>query len=368
MEITLVKRTIREIAENYNDNGEGGVYAYDNRLVVRPPYQREFVYNDAQRKAVIDTILKGFPLNVMYWSKNADLSLEILDGQQRTISFCQFINGDFAIPYGEGDDNMMYFKSLPTDVQERILDYELYIYVCKGDASEKLNWFRTINIAGAKLTEQELRNATYTGSWLASAKLIFSKTNCPANNLADGLLKKNTIRQELLETALKWISDNEISEYMSKHQFDEDASELWGYFQNVIEWVNNTFKCKYKEMCNIEWGELYNAYKDMELNPDEITAKVRALMADEDVQNKKGIFYYVLDGEEKNLNLRQFRESEKRSAYEKQGGICPICGEHYEYEEMEGDHIVPWSKGGKTDIGNLQMLCKKCNHEKSNRY
>lgn len=368
MKITLVKRTIREIAENYNDNGEGGVYAYDNRLVVRPPYQREFVYNDAQRKAVIGTILKGFPLNVMYWSKNADLSLEILDGQQRTISFCQFINGDFAIPYGEGDDNMTYFRSLPEDVKERILDYELYIYVCKGDASEKLNWFRTINIAGAKLTEQELRNAIYTGSWLASAKLIFSKTNCPANNLADGLLKKNTIRQELLETALKWISGNEISEYMSKHQFDEDASELWEYFQNVIEWVHNTFKCKYKEMYNIEWGELYNSYKDMELNPDEITAKVKTLMADEDVQNKKGIFYYVLDGEEKNLNLRQFRESEKRSVYEKQGGICPICGEHYEYEEMEGDHIVPWSRGGKTDIGNLQMLCKKCNHEKSNRY
>lgn len=339
MEITLVKRTIREIAENYNDNGEGGVFAYDNKLVVRPPYQREFVYNDAQRKAVIDTILKGFPLNVMYWSKNADLSLEILDGQQRTISFCQFINGDFAIPYGESDDNMTYFKSLPTDVQERILNYELYIYICKGNASEKLNWFRTINIAGAKLTEQELRNATYTGSWLASAKLIFSKTNCPANNLADGLLKKNTIRQELLE-----------------------------YFQNVIEWVRNMFKCKYKEMCNIEWGELYNSYKDIELNPDEITAKVKTLMADEDVQNKKGIFYYVLDGEEKNLNLRQFRESEKRSIYEKQGGICPICGEHYDYEEMEGDHIVPWSKGGKTDIGNLQMLCKKCNHEKSNRY
>lgn len=368
MEITLIKRTIREIAENYNDNGEGGVYAYDNRLVVRPPYQREFVYNDAQRKAVIDTILKGFPLNVMYWSKNADLSLEILDGQQRTISFCQFINGDFAIPYGESDDNMTYFKSLPEDVKERILDYELYIYVCKGNASEKLNWFRTINIAGAKLTEQELRNATYTGSWLASAKLIFSKTNCPANNLADGLLKKNPIRQELLETALKWISGNEICEYMSKHQFDEDASELWEYFQNVIEWVHNTFKCKYKEMCNIEWGELYNSYKDMELKPDELTAKVKTLMADEDVQNKKGIFYYVLDGEEKNLNLRQFRESEKRSVYEKQGGICPICGEHYEYEEMEGDHIVPWSKGGKTDISNLQMLCKKCNHEKSNRY
>ena len=167
---------------------------------------------------------------------------------------------------------------------------------------------------------------------------------------------------------MKWISPDGICKYMSEHQFDEDASELWNYFQNVIKWVHNTFKCKYKEMCNIEWGELYNSYKDMELNPDEITAKVKTLMADEDVQNKQSIFKYVLDGKEKYLNLRQFRESEKRSIYEKQGGICPICGEHYEYEEMEGDHIVPWSKGGKTDISNLQMLCKKCNHEKSNRY
>lgn len=368
MEITLVKRTIREIVENYNDNGEGGVFAYDNKLVVRPPYQREFVYNDIQRKAVIDTILKGFPLNVMYWSKNPDLTLEILDGQQRTISFCQFITGEFAIPYGDDKDNMTYFTSLPSDVQERILDYELYIYICKGDASEKLNWFRTINIAGAKLTEQELRNATYTGSWLADAKLIFSKTNCPANNLADGLLKKATIRQELLETTLKWISENEISEYMSKHQFDKDASELWDYFKNVIEWVHNTFKCKYKEMCNLEWGELYNTYKDAKLDSDAITAKVKELMADEEVQSKKGIFYYVLDGNEKNLNLRQFRDNEKRTIYERQGGICPICGEHFEIEQMEGDHIIPWSKGGKTEIDNLQMLCKKCNHEKSNRY
>ena len=174
MEITLVKRTIREIAENYNDNGEGGVYAYDNRLVVRPPYQREFVYNEKQRNAVIDTILKGFPLNVMYWSKNGDSTFEILDGQQRTISFCQYINREFTIPYGEGDDNMTFFDSLPEDIQEKILNYELYIYICEGKPSEKLNWFRTINIAGAKLTEQELRNATYTGSWLASAKLIWS--------------------------------------------------------------------------------------------------------------------------------------------------------------------------------------------------
>ena len=361
MDIKLHEIKVRDLVKGYKDSGDEGVVAYDGKLDVRPPYQREFIYKDKQRNAVIDTITKGFHLNVMYWVSCGDGRFEVMDGQQRTISIAQYFDNEFSF-------NMRYFHNLEDDEQERFLDYTLMVYFCEGDDSEKLDWFRTINIAGAKLTEQELRNATYTGSWLASAKLIFSKTNCPANNLADGLLKKNTIRQELLETVLKWISGNEICEYMSKHQFDKDASELWEYFQNVIEWVHNTFKCKYKEMCNIEWGELYNSYKDMELNPDEITAKVRALMADEDVQNKKGIFYYVLDGEEKNLNLRQFRESEKRSVYEKQGGICPICGEHYEYEEMEGDHIVPWSKGGKTDIGNLQMLCKKCNHEKSNRY
>lgn len=368
MEITEIKRTIREIAENYNDNGEGGVFAYDNKLVVRPPYQREFVYVEKQRNAVIDTILKGFPLNVMYWSKNSDGTLEILDGQQRTISFCQFIIGEYSIPFGDDNDNY-YFNSLPKDVQEKILNYELHIYICKGDASEKLNWFRTINIAGAKLTEQELRNATYTGSWLVDAKTRFSKTNCVASKVSEGLLKKATIRQELLETALKWISEGEISEYMSRHQFDDDANELWEYFNNVIDWVHNTFKnCKYKEMCNIEWGNLYNSYKDEKLDTDAIAEKVKKLMADEDVQSKKGIFYYVLDGNEKNLNLRQFRDCEKRTIYEKQGGICPICGKHYEFNEMDADHIVPWSKGGKTTIDNLQMLCKKCNHEKSNKY
>lgn len=369
MEIRLENHTIREIVKNYKDNGEGGVFAYDNRLVVRPAYQREFVYNDEQRKAVIDTIIKGFPLNVMYWSCNADGSMEILDGQQRTISFCQFLNGDFAIPFGDSKEDM-YFDSLPKDVQERILSYKLYIYVCEGTTSEKLSWFRTINIAGAKLTEQELRNATFVGSWLADAKLKFSKMNCPAANCSDGLLKKNTIRQELLETALEWISGNEISKYMSKHQFDENANELWQYFTNVIDWVHGIFKFKkpYKEMCNIEWGELYNAYKDMEINSDEVTAEVARLMGDEEIQSKKGIFYYVFDHNEKNLNLRTFRDNEKRTIYEKQGGICPICGKPFEFEEMEGDHIVPWSQGGKTTIDNLQMLCRKCNHEKSNRY
>lgn len=361
MKIELKEITVRDIADGYSDKSEEGVFAYNGKLSIRPPYQREFVYGDKQRVAVIDTIIKGFPLNVMYWAKNGENNFEVLDGQQRTISVCQFLTGVFTY-------NDMYFHSLPIDIQEKILDYKLFIYVCEGEESEKLQWFKTINIAGEKLTEQELRNAVYTGEWLSDAKKHFSKSTCPAKQLADGYVNKNPIRQELLETILKWISINEIDEYMSKHQHDSSCNELWLYFNNMMGWIKATFRDYYKEMKNVEWGFLFNAYhKRNDLNPTEISEKIKTLMADEEVQNKKGIFYYVLDENEKNLNLRTFRDSEKRTIYEKQQGICPICGKHFEYNEMEADHIVAWSKGGKSTIDNLQMLCKKCNIMKSNK-
>lgn len=368
MTIEKKEYTIREIVRNYKDNGEGGVYAFDNRLIIRPAYQREFVYNEVQRAMVIDSVMEGFPLNLMYWARNNDGTFELMDGQQRTLSICQYINGDFAVKYN-GDD--CYWGSLPGEVQQRILDYELDVRVCEGTAEEKLAWFRRINIAGEKLSDQELRNAAYTGTWLADAKEKFSKTNCVAKNLSEGLIKKNTIRQELLELALDWISEGHISEYMSRHQHDEDASELWEYFKAVIEWVKATFvnwERYKKEMVNLPWGEWYNKHKDDDLSPIEIDKVVTALMGDEEVESKRGIFKYVLERNEKSLSLRQFRDSEKRTVYERQEGVCPICGKHYEYEQMEGDHIKPWSQGGKTTIENLQMLCRKCNHEKSNRY
>lgn len=364
MDIVQRQITIGELTDGYADKGEDGVFAYGGKLSVRPPYQREFVYKDRERNAVIDTVLKGFPLNVMYWSRDSEGGLEVLDGQQRTISICSYVHGDYSIPF-RGEDT--YFSSLPSDVRDRILQYRLFIYECTGDESEKLEWFRTINIAGEKLTEQELRNAAFTGPWLADAKRHFSKNGCPAFRISENYVNKSPIRQELLETAIDWISDGNVSEYMSKHQHDSTCSELWLHFKAVIAWVENTFRSlKYREMRSVDWGRLYcRFHNDPSIDPETVTSRTVGLMADDEIQKKSGIFEYVLSGDEKCLNLRTFRPHEKRTAYERQGGICPICGEHFGFDEMEGDHIVPWSKGGKTEPSNLQMLCRKCNREKS---
>lgn len=361
MEIQLKEITVGEITNGFSDNNEEGIVGYGGKLNIRPQYQREFVYKPAQRDAVIRTINKNFPLNVMYWAKNGEDSYEILDGQQRTVSFCQYVNGLFSL-------DGMYFHNLSEERQQAILNYKLFIYICEGTADEKLGWFETINIAGEKLTDQELRNAVYVGPWLSDAKHYFSKTCCIASKVADGYISKSTIRQELLEQVLRWISYDHIVDYMATHQFDNNCNELWQYFNAVITWAKSTFRDYYKEMKGIEWGNLYNKYKDADINPSEISKKVKELMTDDEVQNKKGIFEFVLSGEYKLLNLRTFRESEKRSVYEKQNGICPICGNHFEYSEAEADHIIPWSKGGKTNISNLQVLCKKCNREKSDKY
>jgi hypothetical protein len=365
MKIELKNFTIGQIVEGFQDNEENGVVGLNGNLNIRPAYQREFVYDTKQQVAVIDTILKGFPLNVMYWSKNEDGTYEVLDGQQRTLSFCKYVAGAFS-------RNNLAFHNLTDDIQNKFKNYQLHIYVCEGTTSEKLDWFKIINIAGEKLTEQELRNAVYTGTWLSDAKRYFSKSNCTAAKISDGLCAKSPIRQELLETAIKWISGGKINEYMSAHQHDTSATELWLYFQNVMSWVKTLFridgKVKYKEMKGVDWGILYNQYHEQVFDSQAICDEVAALMKDEEVENKKGIFTYVFDRQTKHLNLRAFRENEKRTKYEQQEGICPICGEHFEYEEMEGDHITAWVDGGKTTMENLQMLCKKCNHQKSNRY
>lgn len=363
MNIDLTRIKVRDLANGYKDNAEEGVVGYDGKLDIRPPYQREFIYKDKQRDAVIDTILKGFPLNVMYWAKNEN-GFEVLDGQQRTISVCQYVNGDYSI-------DEKYFHSLPTDVQDKILDYELFIYVCDGTDSEKLAWFETINIAGEKLNKQELRNAVYCGAWLSSAKRFFSKTSCVAYKLGEKFVNGSPIRQDYLETALSWIVNfkgTTIERYMSEHQNDADCTELKMYFQNVITWVQTIFpnhKKWSKVVKNVDWGILYNKYHETSFTPSDLESEVSRLMKDDDVTNKKGIFEYVLGGNERCLNIRAFTESQKMFAYEKQEGVCPLCGEHFKFEEMEGDHITPWVEGGKTDVDNLQMLCKECNRRKS---
>ncbi|MBW1940720.1 MAG: DUF262 domain-containing protein [Deltaproteobacteria bacterium] len=363
MKIELHKIPVRAVVDGFQDNAIEGVVAYGGKLDVRPKYQREFVYKDKQRDAVIETIKKGFPLNVMYWMVKEDGTYEMLDGQQRTISIGQYVNGDFSL------DNR-FFHNLTKEEQDQILDYELMIYFCEGTDKERLDWFRVINIAGEKLTDQEIRNAVYTGPWLSDAKLKFSKPNCAAYLLAnDGgaLLKGSPIRQDYLETALSWINDGKIEDYMAKHQHDKNANELWEYFQDVIAWVRKTFPNYRKEMANVNWGGLYNRFKDKKLNPEKLEAKISELMQDEDVTKKSGIYPYILTGEEKHLSIRAFSDKMKREAYERQKGICAKCGEHFEIEEMEADHITPWHEGGKTISENCQMLCKECNRTKSGR-
>lgn len=360
MEIKLKEITIGELTNGFQDNDEDGVVGYGGKLDIRPPYQREFVYNDKQRDAVIDTVQKDFPLNVMYWAVREDGNFEIIDGQQRTISICQYVEGDFSI-------DGMAFHNLPKDKQEQILDYKLNVYFCSGTDSERLEWFRTINIAGEKLTEQELRNAVYSGPWVTDAKRYFSKSGCVAYQTGSDYLNGSPIRQDYLETAIKWISGGKIEEYMSKHQHEASASDLWLYFQSVINWVKAIFPNYRKEMKGVEWGELYNEFKDQKFDPKKLEEQIIALMEDEDVTNKKGVYKYLLTGNEKFLNIRAFSPNQKREAYEKQKGICAKCGEHFELEEMEADHITPWSERGKTDAKNCQMLCRECNRRKSNK-
>lgn len=363
MNIQQVEITVREIAEQYSDTAEGGVFGYNGKLNIRPPFQREFVYKDKQRDAVVETIMKGFPLNTMYWSKNSDGTFEVLDGQQRTISICQYVHGAFSVMM-DGKPRM--FFNLPNDVKERILSYKLMIYVCEGSESEKLDWFRIINIAGEKLTEQELRNAVYTGSWLASAKKYFSKSQCVAYQIGSKYLNGSPIRQDYLETALDWMTDGHIEQYMAEHQNDPNANQLWDYFQQVIGWIERLFPTyRSKLMKGLPWGNYYNKFKGTYFDKDALESKICALMEDEEVTSQKGIYPYVLTGEEKHLSLRAFTPKQSQLAYHKQKGICPHCKKKFQIEEMEADHIIPWSQGGKTDQDNCQMLCRKCNRTKS---
>lgn len=258
---------------------------------------------------------------------------------------------------------------MTSEEQNAILDYKIDVYVCSGTISEKLDWFKVINIAGEKLTDQELRNAIYTGPWITDAKRYFSKQMGPAYNLAKDYMKGSPIRQEYLETVLDWISDNEIENYMASHQHDQNANEIWLYFNSVITWVKAIFTNYRREMKGVSWGRLYNIYKDNKYNTATLESETAKLMMDDDVTKKAGIYEYLLSGKdnEKVLNIRAFTESQKRTAFKKQNGICPICGKKFNITDMEADHITPWSLGGKTNLDNLQMICKSCNRTKSNK-
>jgi len=367
MNIELHRITVEQLCAGFVDSAEAGVVAYGGKLDIRPPYQREFIYKDKQRNAVIDTVRKNFPLNVMYWAVREDGQYEVIDGQQRTLSICQYVNGDYSI-------DGLYFSNLQDDEKRQILAYECMVYFCSGTDSERLGWFQTINIAGEKLTDQELRNAVYAGPFTADAKRYFSKTGCAAYGLAGDYLRGTANRQEYLETAIDWHRETEkigtIEEYMGKHQGDPNAVALWNHFRSVIDWTKATFPKYRSPMKGVEWGPLYNQFGvggKKALDAAKLEKQVAELMEDEDVTSKPGIYPYVLNGEEKHLNIRSFTPNMKREAYERQKGICKKCKKHFELDEMEADHIKPWHEGGKTDAKNCQMLCKEDNRRKAGK-
>ena len=367
MKIELKNITVRDIVEGYEDKSEEGVRGYGGRLNIRPAFQREFIYKEKQRNEVIHTVRKGFPLNTMYWVVAGD-GYELMDGQQRTISICQYFEGDFSVVI---DGSPMFFGNLTAEKKQQILDYELSIYVCEGTEGEKLDWFKIINIAGEKLSDQELRNAIYTGQWLADAKRWFSRSGCPAYQRGEKYVKARLNRQEFLERALEWITggkDDKVDGYMARHQDDADADELWQHFQEVIDWVERVFpKYRSKLMKGLDWGRFHREHKDKSWNAARLAQRIVELIEDEEVEKKKGIYEYLLTGNEKTLNLRAFNEKIKVATYEKQKGICLVCKKKFEFGEMEADHIIPWSKGGKTDPENCQMLCQLDNRTKSGK-
>ena len=413
MHVEHVTVTVRELIQDYKTHPETNqVTAYGGKLNIRPAYQREFIYDKQQKEAVIQTILKGFPLNIMYWAKTGDDTWEVLDGQQRTLSICEYCghirdgirSGTFSVKLpGHGtdkEDDAKNFCNLSDEDKEQILNYKLHIYQCDGTANEKLDWFEIVNTAGLELTQQELNNAVYTGTWLTDAKKKFSRTVAQNGYIAKAYGKYLTgdpERQEYLETALEWMVDKEnrdnekknqenqeksnapkrtVKDYMADHQHDPNADALFNYFESVMRWIKATFKCYedyVKEMKGLPWGVFYNQYagNTMHLNSDAVAKRLSELMDDDDVTNKRGIFEYILSGEdkehEKNLHIRAFTLSQKRSQYGKQNGKCVKCGKACRLEDMEADHITPWSEGGHTTPDNLQLLCKTCNRTKSDK-
>ena len=393
--------TIRDLVEGfYEDEKTGSVSAFHGDLNIRPPYQREFVYETKKQQAVVDTILKGYPLNVMYWAKSnspTGFAYEVMDGQQRIMSICKFVDMQQVYPMIEdGKIKNKTLSEFDDDMRERFLNYRLTVYICDGTDAQKLAWFRTINISGVRLTDQEMRNAIYTSDWVTDAKKYFSDVNGLAysseGHISNGHTygeyvdviggtsseKENAVaRQRLLEIALEWATDKynrdnglvgkakiNIDEFMRLNKGKPSAIELWRYYEDVIEWVKATFPTYRPIMQKVDWGSLYNEFQNGSfVNVDN---KVNIIMGSADeISNVREVYHAVLSGDMHWLNARNFTDVDKRWAYRKQGGRCPYCHKEYDYSQMHGDHIVPWSKGGKTDRDNLQMLCIACNLKKS---
>ena len=378
--------TIAQICDGfvYNEYEGKGLFGLSGNLVIQPEYQRNYIYADGKRDvAVIDSILKGYPLGLIYFNKTANGKYEVLDGQQRITSFGRFVTDKFSIKDSEGMNQ--YFTGIAKDLQEKILNTKLVIYECEGTESEIKEWFKTINITGVPLNEQELLNAIYSGEFVTKAKKVYSNSQNANIQFWSLYVNGAANRQDFLHTALDWVSKGNISEYMSAHRHDDNIKELESYFNSVIDWIDAVFKDTEKEMCGLEWGRIYETYHKNAYDPQAISQRLHELYADFYVKNKKGIYEYLLGGEQdkKLLDVRIFDEPTKKSVYAKQTGDaekkgesnCPLCAlgadanktKIWKLSEMDADHVSAWSKGGTTDIKNCQMLCKTHNRAKGNR-
>ena len=386
--ITTLKTniTVADICDGfvYNELEGKGLFGLSGKLTIQPEYQRNYIYADGKRDvAVIESVLKGYPLGLIYFNKVTDNNLEVLDGQQRITSLGRFVTNKFAVK----DENGMeqYFGGIAKDKQEKILNTQLLIYECEGEESEIKEWFKTINIAGVPLNSQELLNAVYSGPFVTLLKQEFSNSQNSNIQKWSAYVRGNVDRQEFLERAIEWVSKNNIGEYMSKHRNDNNINEVKTYFTSVIDWVSSVFKDVESEMCGLEWGRFYEEYHNKSYNPNKVSEQVKELYADPYVKNRKGIFEYILGGltVTKLIDVRIFDEATKKATYSKQTqeaekkeiSNCPLCAignnsnksRIYKLKEMDADHVTAWSKGGKTDIKNCEMLCKTHNRAKGNK-
>ncbi|QLB40402.1 HNH endonuclease family protein [Mannheimia pernigra] len=378
--------TIAKLCEGfqYNELEGKGLFGLNGKLTIQPEYQRNYIYADGKKDvAVIHSILKGYPLGLIYFNQTDDDKFEVLDGQQRITSIGRFVTNKFAIL----DQNNIpcYFSSLPEDKRQFILNTTLLIYECKGTESEIKEWFKTINIAGVPLNEQELLNAVYSGSFVTLAKAEFSNSQNANVQKWSAFVKGSVIRQDFLACALNWVSKGNISDYMSRHRFDENIAELKTYFTTVIDWVNTTFFDAKKEMCGLEWGRLYENYGKQAYDLSKINAEIDRLYDDPCVKNHKGIWEHVLGGmtDKRLLDIRIFDDKTKKDTYSKQTekakvanhSNCPLCAvsdnnnktKIWTLKEMEADHVSAWSKGGLTGAENCEMLCISHNRAKGNK-
>ena len=379
--------TVEEICKGftYNEAEGKGLFGLSGRLTIQPEYQRNYLYaeqNGAREIAVIESVLKGYPIGLLYFNKVDDEHLEVLDGQQRITSLGRFLKHKFAIVL---DGMEQYFDYMPKDLQEKINKTELLVYECEGTESEIKEWFKTINIVGLPLEEQEILNAVYCGSFVNKAKEVFSNSQNANVNKWAAFLRGNVKRQAYLHTALEWVSKGNVSGYMSLHRYDDNIREMQTYFDSVIDWASGVFTNIEKEMCGLPWGELYEKYHKQPYDPAQVAAKQRELYEDYYVKNKRGIYEYILGGckDSKLLEVRCFDEPTKKSVYARQTaeaekkGIsnCPHCvlengankSKIWKLSEMDADHVTAWSKGGATDISNCQMLCQTHNRAKGNK-